>query len=391
MRVLHVGPRPDVGEGNGVDVATWPLISAQVDRGAKVAVLVMGKVDPRAHAEAARRGVRLEVADLRRLLPGARGVATLLDDLRPDIVHLHSVFLPAHALLAGGCRARGVAYVVTPHGGLNLFRNRGRKEVYGALIEKPYLRRAACVFALTERERGVLGRWLSARLGRCVVLPNPLAPAPSAASWAPPAQLALTYVGRYDVQKKGLDRLVDLATRLPEVSVHAFGSATGSECGAFRALVRRGLPRNMTFQAPVYGTTKRAVVAAASLYIHLARNEGFGMSIVEAMQLGVPVAVAEECDLADQISAQDLGLVLPPSAEQAADVIRRALADPSQLAHWSRRGQKWVRQELGPDRLASVTLGVYESVVDVPSRRPRRPADFLPDATAQRPCQSSGC
>jgi len=391
MRILHVGPRPDVGEGSGVDVASWPLISAQVDRGAQVAVLAMGKGDPRSHAEAARCGVRLQVADPRRLLPGARGVATLLDGLRPDVVHLHSVFLPAHALLAGGCRARGIAYVVTPHGGLNLFRGRRKKEAYGALVEKPYLRRAACVFALTERERDLLDRWLGGRLGRCVVLPNPLPSAPAAAPWAPPAQAALIYVGRYDVQKKGLDRFVDLAARLPEVSVHAFGSATGSERAAFSALVRRGLPGNLTLNAPVYGTRKRAVVAAASLYVHLARNEGFGMSIVEAMQLGVPVAVAEECDLAEQIKAQDLGLVLPPSTEQAADVIRRALADRSQLAHWSRRGQKWVRQELDADRLAGVTLAAYDSVLAAPSRCLRRAADLLPDATAHRFRRSSEC
>ena len=163
LRILHIGARPDFGRGTGVDVAAWPLLTAQVAEGADVTLLVLGDLEQDAYAEAARVGVTLAVVPPKRFETLSRQGLAALRRIQPDVVHLHSVFIPAHAQLARVLRHLRIPYVLSPHAGLNLWRGRLKKAVYGAVIEKPYFRRAAAIFVLTNREQQVVSNWLGPR------------------------------------------------------------------------------------------------------------------------------------------------------------------------------------------------------------------------------------
>ena len=228
LRVLHVGLWPDTGQGGGVDVASWPLLAAQVAQGVDVTMLVLGTVEQASQAEAARVGVSLATARSQRLETLSSEGRAKISRIRPDVVHFHSVFIPAHMQLARALRRVGIPYFLTPHAGLNLWRGRLKKAIYGSLAEKPYFRRAATIFVLTKREQQVVERWLGPR-GRSPqyeVLPNsmPLL-SPGTDLWVPGAHQTLVYLGRFDVIKKGLDRLVEIARLLPDVKVNAYGAA----------------------------------------------------------------------------------------------------------------------------------------------------------------------
>lgn len=376
LRVLHVGPRPDVGDVvNGVDVAVWPLITAQAAAGAQVTLLVGGSVEERVHEIAAANHVGLVVVPTGLRHFAFRHVSAMLEAVRPDVVHLHSVFVPAHAALAAQLRRHRIPYVVSPHGGLNLWRGRFKKTVYGTVVEKPYLRRADTIFVLTSREQSVLESWLECESSRYVELPNalPLAhrtgPSDSQtswsdASWRPLRHPKLVYLGRFDVCKKGLDRLVGVARLLPGVEVRAHGLASQSERSGFQALVGKGLPENLRFLQPVYGDEKTAVLLSASLYVQMSRDEGFGMSIVEAMQLGVPVAVTRGCALSDCLAAEDLALILPDDPAQAAADIETTIIDAARLSKLSRSGREWTIRTLAPVAIAQRTLKAYRAAAD---------------------------
>jgi glycosyltransferase involved in cell wall biosynthesis len=366
LRVLHVGPHPDTGYGGGVDVASWPLLVAQVAQGADVALLVLGEVDQAGRAEAARAGVSLTTVRSQRLETlSSEGRATF-KRLQPDLVHFHSVFIPAHSQLARVMRHLDIPYFLSPHGGLNLWRGRTKKAIYGSLAEKHYFRGAATIFVLTKREQQVIEGWLGLR-GRSLQyleLPNPI-PALSAGTdlWVPGNHQTLVYLGRFDVIKKGLDRLVEIARLLPDVQVNAYGGAFRTERPGFERLCRQGLPGNMHFLEPVYKEAKREAFGSATIYVQASRDEGFGMSIVEAMRLGVPVAVTKGCDIAETIGAEDLGLVLSDDPSSAAAQLMSAMQDPSRLDHWSRAGRKWTLDALSPEHAAQQTIRAYEAAL----------------------------
>jgi glycosyltransferase involved in cell wall biosynthesis len=366
LRVLHVGPHPDTGHGGGIDVATWPLLAAQVAESADVTLLVLGEVDEAGRIEAARAGVSLTTVRSQRLETLSSEGRAAISGLRPDLVHFHSVFIPAHAQLAKTVRHLGIPYCLSPHGGLNLWRGRLKKAIYGSLAEKPYFRGAATIFVLTKRERQVIERWLGPpkRSPQYLALPNSIpALSPGTDLWVPGKQQRLVYLGRFDVIKKGLDRLVEIARLLPDVEVNAYGGAYKTERPGFERLCRQGLPANMHFLEPMYGEAKRIAFTSATIYIQASRDEGFGMSIVEAMRLGVPVAVTTGCDIAETIGKEDLGLVLSDDPRSAAAQLMSAMQDSSRLDHWSRAGRKWTIDALSPEHAAQQTIRTYEAAL----------------------------
>jgi glycosyltransferase involved in cell wall biosynthesis len=366
LRVLHVGLWPDTGHGGGVDVASWPLLAAQVAEGVDVTMLVLGELDQAGQAEAARVGVSVKTARPQRLETlSSEGRATIRR-IRPDVVHFHSVFIPAHAQLAKALGRLDIPYFLSPHAGLNLWRGRLKKAIYGSLVEKPYFRRAATIFVLTKREQQVIERWLGARARspQYLELPNSMpALSPGTDLWIPGKHQTIVYLGRFDVMKKGLDRLVEVARLLPDVAVNAYGTASGTERAGFERLCRQGLPANMHFLKPVYEEAKRSALTAATMYVQASRDDGFPMSIVEAMRLGVPVAVTKGCDIAETIGEEGLGMLLSDDPSSAAAELMSAMQDSSRLDHWSRAGRKWTMDALSPKRAAQRTIRAYEAVL----------------------------
>ena len=362
LRVLHVGLRPDIGRGSGVDVAAWPLLTAQAAEGVDVSLLVQGRLDEAAYVEAGRVGVTLAIIPSQRLETLSREGISAIGNIRPDVVHFHSVFFPAHAQLAKTLRDLEIPYFVSPHGGLNLWRGRLKKAIYGAIVEKPYFRRADTIFTLTGREEQLVRSWLGDRgkSPRYIELPNSIPGlSPGVTLWAPPTHPRLITVGRFDVLKKGLDRLVEIARLMPNVHVCAYGVPSRKGQPELEKLYRRGLPENMNFLGPVYGDEKIAAFTSATIYVQLSRDEGFGMAIVEAMRLAVPVAITRGCDISDTVIEKNLGIVLPDDPACAAVELMSAMQDARQLEHWSRAGMQWTIEALAPKYVARRTVSAY--------------------------------
>jgi glycosyltransferase involved in cell wall biosynthesis len=323
----------------------------------------MGEVSELALAEAERSGVKLETVPARRLERLPRQATAAIERTQPQVVHLHSVFIPAHAHLGSQFRSLGTPYLVSPHGGLNLWRGRAKKAMYGAFIEKPYLRGAKGIFVLTRREQRVVEQWIGSK-PLYVELPNPLPPLPlQTPRWTLPRCPQLVYLGRFDVVKKGLDLLVEIARAMPEVGVRAYGTASGAELREYERLLRRGVPDNMRFLEPVYGDEKTDALTSATIYVQPSRDEGFGMAIVEAMRLAVPVAVTRGCDLAETIAENDLGMVLPNDPLLAAQQLRSVLHDANRLRLWSQTGRDWTMSALAPEKIAKRTMDAYEAAL----------------------------
>jgi glycosyltransferase involved in cell wall biosynthesis len=346
------------------------MLKAQRVAGATVSVLMLGDPSPAATAEAANADIELLVVRRARRRPRywtlGRNSSLILDrGRRPDIVHFHSVFIPAHAQLARKLRSHGIPYVVTPHGGLNLWRGKLKKSVYGALVEKPYLRNARALFPLTKREEDMTLSWIGAKsqVPQFIEIPNSIPPIPfGSPQWTLPGRQRLVYLGRFDIVKKGIDRLVDIARNMPEAEVCAYGDTTGYEMDVEK-LCRSELPENFLIHSPVFGDAKSKVLVSASMYLQPSRDDAFPMSIVEAMRLGVPVGLTRGCAISDQISAKDLGLIIPDDPAKAAAVLSAALRDENKLYQWSSAGQKWTIEALSPECIAERTLAAYRMYV----------------------------
>jgi glycosyltransferase involved in cell wall biosynthesis len=233
-----------------------------------------------------------------------------------QIVHLHSVFTPPNALLARRLR---VPYVVSPHGGYapaSLARNSRRKAVYGRLVERRMLRRAALRVALTEVEARDLAAYGAGTPS--TIIPNGVAPVPERADrnvfrrelGLGPEERLLLFVGRLDVAHKGLDVLLDGVAEAPGWHVALVGSnfREGRSWLLGRAQTL-GMAARLTATGPRHGRQLQEAFAAADCFALTSRWEGLPIALLEALAHGVPAVVSPAVDQLVGVNDADAGWV----------------------------------------------------------------------------------
>jgi glycosyltransferase involved in cell wall biosynthesis len=89
------------------------------------------------------------------------------------------------------------------------------------------------------------------------------------------------------------------------------------------------------------------------VYVHPSRGEGFGITVVEAMLVGVPVVVFDEGALPEIVCEGETGRVFKGGDEkQLAKIIEEMLNDKSQCEELGRKGRDYCLKKFAPDRFA---------------------------------------
>jgi glycosyltransferase involved in cell wall biosynthesis len=277
---------------------------------------------------------------------------------------MHSLYWPRQAVLAWYFARNNIPFLVTPNGGLARQSKRLKKSLYVALVERRRLRAASAITVVDPQEEKAVRADVPDYEGIVRWVPNPVdTRGLEGFSWQENVEAKrLVFLGRFHVVHKGLDILVDIASFLPDVEFHLYGTDDGRASKLLKQLQRRS-PPNVYFHGPVFEAEKAKVLTNASLYIQTSRWEGFPLSIVEAMYLGVPCAIANTFFQAELFRWEDLGLVFPPRPEEAAAQLAEALAQPARLRHWSRRSRDFARENFDPRTVASKYLQLYEEVL----------------------------
>lgn len=289
-----------------------------------------------------------------------------------DVVHTHAVFLwPLWAAARAAYRA-GVPYVVSPRGMLerDLIDRKSPllKGLWIAAIERHNLERASAIHVTSEREAEEAAA-LGLRLPRVCEIPNGVALDAEAGTPSPAIQGILDgppfvlFVGRLN-WKKGLDRLLAAAARLPELRV----VIAGDDEDEYRAVVERrarelGVVARVTLTGDVRGADKTALLDRAGLLVLPSYSENFGNVVLEAMAAGCPVIVSREVGVAPMVEARGVGLAVDGDADSLAAAIGALLQDEPRRAAMGKRGAAVARAEYSWPHVAERMEQLYESLV----------------------------
>ncbi len=355
MKIVHAGWF-QMGSVHGTHQALWQLARAQADAGHEVTILNLGWDLPQEQVDAAAAvGVRLVGfacptwnrfwAD-----PGGR-LGALMDALAPDLVHLQYVRIPKFAALSRLLVGRRVPYVISLHGGLKtaeMRRHYWQKQAYWHLVERHVHARAAAIHFVTRREQEEYYAALGRPKPADAVIANIVEPPPGVPQWKGAIDArapTLVSLGRYDIWHKGLDLAAAMVRALRRRGVHAqlhlYGAPVGRYDQAMEKLKAEYADLPLVDNGVVSGEDKYARLAAADCYLQYSRFELFGMSIVEAAAIGVPLIVSENCDLAPELAAAGAALQIGMDPGQAADAVAGWLAQPDRVTAAGARARAW--------------------------------------------------
>jgi glycosyltransferase involved in cell wall biosynthesis len=237
----------------------------------------------------------------------------------PDLLHMHSVFIPSQIKLAVWAIRHSVPYVITPNGGVGpgvLRRGRLKKATYSALLERPRFRRAAAITAVSKPEQREIRDFIGHDRPSVFVIPNAMEDTPAEVPIITCEDVV--FLGRFDTLHKGIDRLADYAADMPDVTFGVYGLPTGRTRDTLP-----DFPGNVTLHGPVYGLEKWSVLRSAAVYLQLSRWEGLPLSVFEAMMVGTPPIVSREMQVAPLVQCYG-GLVV--DASRPADWTERVRA-----------------------------------------------------------------
>ncbi len=318
MRIIHfINGRCNPESANGVDKTVYYLSKELARIGNHVSVFSLTSKEQ----------IQIDGVDVRCYHPGKnpfslpKDLIADLNNFQPDIVHLHSAYIPQNRVLAGYLQRQRIPYVVTPHGGLSrhvLHRHAFLRIPYRFLIELPMLNSACFVHSVCDQVD-------IKNYGVCVPIVNipngfdlkslPITQTSSYFQKKYPQinnRRIFLFLGRLNIEQKGIDLFLKAfeKVRLPSWCLVIVGPNYRHGKEKILKLVKKlNLMDEVFLSGPLFGNEKILAMESADVFIHTSRWEGMPFSVIEACATGKPCLVTPPASIMGKISEYDAGWV----------------------------------------------------------------------------------
>jgi mannosyltransferase len=202
--------------------------------------------------------------------------------------------------------------------------------------------------------------------------------------YAPPVDRLAAFVatglpGKYGIgcfgrvrEQKGTDLFVEAMCRLlpnyPDFTALVIGPVTPDQRAFARELATRvqaaGLADRVRFLGELPIEEVPPWYRRISIYAFTSRNEGFGLTLLEAMAAGVALVAARAGGAEYAITDGETGVLVPPGDVDAlVHALEPLMRDPARAAEMGARARSRVLAEFGIDAEAARIAAVYRQVL----------------------------
>jgi poly(glycerol-phosphate) alpha-glucosyltransferase len=301
-------------------------------------------------------------------------MASAMEALAPDVLHLHGLFTWPSEVARRFGRSTRRPVLISPHGMLEpwaLANSAWKKRVFRFFVEDENLRQARCIHALCAPEAAQVRR-----LG----FGNPIATVPNGVALGDGRTTGASFLERHPSAggrrillflgrvhpKKGLLHLLDAwaavkrdrAALAEWLLVVAGPDQLAHSAEVARRASERGLAHDALFTGALDGELKESALAAASGFVLPSFSEGFSVAVLEAMASRLPVLVTRQCNL--DVEAFGGGILAEPDAGSVARQLHTFLdLTDAQRREMGERGRREVEARYTWPRVARDLLETY--------------------------------
>lgn len=180
-----------------------------------------------------------------------------------------------------------------------------------------------------------------------------------AARYSLPGRYLLT-VGTLE-QRKNLMAIVEALALLPQdIHLVAVGRATPYTERVRSRIGELGLGERVHILSDVAYADLPAVYAGAEVFVYPSRFEGFGIPIIEAMSMGIPVVAATGSCL-EEAGGESSRYVSPDDRWEMADAIKEIISDAELRRKMTDDGRRYV-ERFAPENIARGIMNCYRHI-----------------------------
>jgi glycosyltransferase involved in cell wall biosynthesis len=300
---------------------------------------------------------------------------------RADIVHVHTLWRPLNVSARYACLRHKRPYVLMPHGMLDPYSlsvKALKKSIYLRLFERHNIACARRIIYTTREEERL------AALAGLRLPPGQLVPLGASASSASRDDLRAQFLARFPQAvgkrtllflgrihpKKGLDRILNclqvVKQSVPNVLLVVAGDGEAHYMRQLKQLVSAlALDDHVLFAGRLDGELKWASFAGAELFLLPSRQENFAITVVEAMQMAVPVIITDKVNTWPDVKEARAGLVLDECdiSTLLPHAVEELLKDDITRSEMGVRGSRYARERLTWHASAQKLLACYNQVL----------------------------
>lgn len=343
MRILHTvhAYPPQVG---GTEQVVHRLSTGLIERGHRVEVATARH--PKRDGDVEGVPVHGFTASPRGVLTYRRFVMDGIRDERWDVVMTYHSKVWTHLALFPFPEKLASRWVYVPVEFTDLGSSRPRHVAYYRTVEPLSLKRAACAVALTRADERRASQ-LTGGQAEVTWIPNGV----DHAFWAngeagdvrqryglPDQAPLVTYVGGFWAHKH-VPMLVDAVAHLETMHLVLAGDPRGRAQTVRQRARDRGIQGRVHLPGRMPREDVRALYHASTVHASASDNEGFGLTVLEAMACGLPV-VARATGVAPELAEQGAVIEIVDDALGFAEAIER-LSGTGEMNRTVAKGYDW--------------------------------------------------
>lgn len=301
---------------------------------------------------------------------GVKDFSKYVDDFMPDVVILHSFFYLEYNRVVNILNKKKIRYYIEPHGsfGKMAMKKSWLKKIIAnnTIFRKQIKRSYGYIFTNEEEQKTSIYRTINDLIIPNGVMENVVKNAKNKAplSFKYPS---FYYLGRYDINHKGLDYLFDaldiIESKKIDIRVNFYGIGNKKELGYVQKRLSNYVYIEAEDNGPIYGDKKKNALENNNILLLTSRYEGSPMTVLDGLSYGNPVLATPGTNVADTVNENKIGWRAELDAEKIADKIIEARSE------YIREGEKiverckaYVMTNCNWDKIASLSIEMLNKV-----------------------------
>lgn len=353
MRLLHI-TATHLSLAGGIPVVLRDLVEAQ------------NKIDD---LEAMVLSVKADIAEMKSqyfdTLSGT-SFSDYIDHYCPDLVIFHSHYYFEYLKLYRYLVKKRIPYLIEPHGSFGkaaLQKSKYKKIIANKFLLRHFMHHAKGYIFLNNSEM----KDAQFSTVNDLIIPNGIADKDIKPLGEYNKKWFIYFIGRFDINHKGLDYLFDALDILDRdnvaVPIKLFGKGDKEAEDYISSRIKKYKYISVSNCGAIYGEEQMQTLEQCGIMILTSRYEGFPMTILEAWKYGNPCIVTPGTNVITEVNDNSLGWGVSLSASSIAQGILKALKEyPMKREEYINRCKKYVCDNYSWKKIA---LNSYKEISKV--------------------------